>query len=68
MVCAPDGNIEIDQTGKKNGRGTYLCQARDCWEAGLKGNRLEHALRSHITQDTREQLIKSAEEFLKGAD
>ena len=68
LVRTPDGSIEIDPNGKKNGRGAYLCRARECWEAVLKGKHLEHALQSQITQDDREQLIKSAEDFLKGAN
>ena len=68
LVRTPDGNIEIDTKGKKAGRGTYLCRVWDCWEVGLKGNRLEHALRSCLTQDNREQLINDARDLLKGAN
>ena len=68
LVHTLDGNIEIDTSGKKAGRGAYLCPARECWEAGLKGNRLEHTLRSHLTQDNRKQLIEDAKELLKGAN
>ncbi len=67
LVCTPDGNVEIDTGGRKAGRGAYLCQKWECWETGLKGNRLEHALRSHLAQDNREQLIKYARNLLKGA-
>lgn len=68
LVHTPDGNIEIDTGGKKAGRGAYLCPVWECWEAGLKGKQLEHALRSHLTQDNREQLIKYAKGCLKGAN
>lgn len=68
LVYTSDGNIEIDISGKKAGRGAYLCPVWECWEAGLKGNRLEHALRSHLTHDNREQLIKYAKDQLKGAN
>ena len=53
-----DGGVEVDTNGRKAGRGAYLCRARQCWEIGLKGNRLEHALRVSLTQDNREQLIR----------
>lgn len=66
IVNTPDGNIEIDVTGKKAGRGTYLCPTLECWEAGLKSNRLEHALRTSLSKDSREQLMKYVEENLKG--
>lgn len=68
LVHTPDGNIEIDTSGKKAGRGAYLCPVWECWEAGLKGNRLEHALCSRLTQDNREQLITYAKDRLKGAN
>ncbi len=67
LVHTPDGNIEIDTGGKKAGRGAYLCPVRECWEIGLKGNRLEHALQTHLGQENREQLIQQAREILKGA-
>ncbi len=68
MVHTPDGNIEIDTSGKKAGRGAYLCRARECWQVGLKGNRLEYALRSRLTSDNREQLMNYARDHLKGAN
>jgi len=67
LVCIPDGDIEIDTTGKKAGRGAYLCPTWECWEAGLKNKRLEYAFRSRLTQDNREQLLKDAKGLLKGA-
>ena len=56
VVRISDRNVEVDTTGKKAGRGAYLCWAQDCWETGLKGGRLEHALRTALTQENREQL------------
>ena len=58
LVRIADGNVEVDTSGKKAGRGAYLCPARECWEAGLKSSRLEHTLRTTLTQDNREQLIQ----------
>ena len=60
LVCLSDGSVEVDAGGKKAGRGAYLCRAQECWEIGLKGSRLEYALRTTLTQDNREQLIKAA--------
>lgn len=68
LVHTPEGNIEVDTSGQKAGRGAYLCPVWECWETGLKRNRLEHALRGHLTQENREQLVKYAEAQLKGAD
>ena len=66
LVHTSGGNIEVDSGGRKTGRGAYLCRARECWETGLKGNRLEHTLRSSLTQHNREQLTRQAEDLLRG--
>ena len=58
LVRCSDGKIEVDDGGRKAGRGAYLCLAQQCWEIGLKGGRLEHALRTVLGQDNREQLIQ----------
>ena len=42
IVRTPQGHVELDPTGKKAGRGTYLCARRSCWDLALKKNRLEH--------------------------
>lgn len=64
LVCVSDGRVESDAEGKKTGRGAYLCRASRCWEMGLKGNRLNHALRTTLTPDNRERLIRCGEELL----
>ncbi len=64
IVRISDGNIEVDTSGKKVGRGAYLCRTQECWEIGLKAGRLEHALRTSLTQDNREQLIRYGENLL----
>ena len=59
-----DGNVEVDAGGRKSGRGAYLCQAQQCWEVGVKKGRLEHALRTRLTQDNREQLARYGKDLL----
>lgn len=68
LVKTAEGDIEIDSSGKKPGRGAYLCRALECWEKGLGGDRLEHALRGRLAAERREQLICQVRELLKGAD
>jgi hypothetical protein len=66
LVRVADGGVEVDVAGKKAGRGAYLCRAQDCWEAGLKGGRLEYALRTTLNESNREQLMKYCEELFAG--
>ena len=56
IVRTPDSGVEIDETGKRAGRGAYLCPKWECWEAALKGKRLEHALKVALTDEEREKL------------
>ena len=65
LVRISGESVEVDINGKKTGRGAYLCPAPECWEIGLKGGRLEHALRTTLTQDNREQLIKNGKGLFK---
>jgi len=58
LVRISGGGVEVDPSGKRTGRGAYLCPASECWEVGLKKGRLEHALRTTLTQDNREQLLR----------
>ncbi len=66
LVRSLDGAVEIDPGGKKPGRGVYLCPVRKCWQTGLKGGRIEHALRTTLADKNREQLIKYAESLGEG--
>lgn len=63
LVRISDGSVEVDTSGKKAGRGAYLCQTRECWETGVKSGRIEHTLRTTLAPDNREQLIKAAEKL-----
>ncbi len=68
IVRVAEGCVEADPGGKKAGRGAYLCPARECWEAGLRGGRLEHTLRTKLSQENREELLRLSEELLKETD
>ena len=61
-----DSSVEVDMSGKKAGRGAYLCRARECWETGFKSGRLEHTLRTTLTHDNREQLVKFGKDLFEG--
>jgi predicted RNA-binding protein YlxR (DUF448 family) len=49
---------EIDRTGKKPGRGAYLCSAPGCWGRRLSKNRLEHVLRGGISNDNWADIVR----------
>ncbi len=60
LVRASDGSVEIDATGKKSGRGTYLCPTIECWNSALNGGKLEYALGTRIKPDNKEKLANYA--------
>ena len=64
IVRTPQGTLEIDNRGKKAGRGAYLCRAQDCWEAGLTKKRLEHALKTEISSQHRAELMEYGKTLL----
>lgn len=48
LVRTPAGHVEVDPTGKKAGRGAYLCTTAACWELALKKDRLSAALKTRL--------------------
>lgn len=55
-VVRTDGGVQIDPTGKLNGRGAYLCERETCWERATMGDALGKALRVTLTAEDRERL------------
>jgi predicted RNA-binding protein YlxR (DUF448 family) len=51
LVRSSDGQISVDDTGKKPGRGLYVCKAEDCLAQALKGSRLAKAAGVAIGSD-----------------
>lgn len=48
VVRTPDGVIELDPTGKKSGRGAYICPKSDCLHKLKKSGRLARVLECEI--------------------
>lgn len=68
LVKVGDGTIEVDASGKKNGRGAYICRTRKCWETVVSGNQLERSLRTRLNQETRSKLIECGRELALAED
>ena len=56
IVLTPEGQCIVDETGKRPGRGAYLCHRPGCWQRAGSTNRLAHALRGEVTAADREQV------------
>jgi uncharacterized protein len=53
VVRTPDGHVVLDATGKKSGRGAYLCARFSCWENAIKKKRLEQEFETTISEEDR---------------
>jgi predicted RNA-binding protein YlxR (DUF448 family) len=60
IVRTPEGAVVVDETGKRNGRGAYLCRQRNCWETAAARRQLERALKVTLTAETEAQLREYA--------
>jgi len=63
VVRTAEGRVQVDATGRQNGRGAYLCERLDCWQEALKRDRLARALRTTISPEDAEALRRYAERF-----
>ena len=61
IVRSKDGEISVDLTGKKSGRGAYICRSRECLEKAIKKKSLERALKCSISQEIYDRLREEPE-------
>jgi predicted RNA-binding protein YlxR (DUF448 family) len=60
IVRSPEGIVSPDPTGRRNGRGAYLCHKTACWEKALSSGALARALNMEIDPDTLNALREHA--------
>ncbi|MBA3450002.1 MAG: YlxR family protein [Chloroflexia bacterium] len=60
IVRTPDGIVEPDPTGRRNGRGAYLCGRAACWDKALASGILARALNVEIATETVNALRRHA--------
>ena len=63
VVKSPEGEISLDLTGKKSGRGAYVCRNVDCLKKARKARRLERAFSCQIPEEVYDRM---EEEMQKG--
>ncbi len=59
IVRTPEGEVVLDPTGRRNGRGAYLCRSRDCLTRAIKIRALERALEQPLTAETAQALTEA---------
>jgi len=60
IVRTPEGGVAVDETGKRSGRGAYICRERGCWETALARRHLERALKTTLTAEAESELREYA--------
>ncbi len=63
VLKSTEGPIVLDMTGKKNGRGAYLCKSAECLKKARRNKGLERSFKISIPDEIYENLEK---EFAKG--
>lgn len=58
VVRSPEGEISLDLTGKKAGRGAYVCPDKECISKAYKGHRLEKALEKQVNESVYKRLLE----------
>lgn len=61
VVRSPQGEISLDLTGKKPGRGAYICKNAECLKLAKKAKRIERALECTISPQLYDTMEKEIE-------
>lgn len=62
VIRTPEGDVCLDATGRKNGRGAYICPSMECLKAAIKNKGIERSLNVSIPKEVYDLL---AEEMKK---
>ena len=63
VLKTPEEEFTVDATGRKNGRGAYLCRSMECFEKAVKGKGLERSFKMASPKEVYETLKKEMEEL-----
>lgn len=56
IVKSKEGVVEVDLTGKKSGRGAYICKSEECLDKVIKSKRLQRVLETEISDELYESI------------
>ena len=63
VLKTPEDEFVLDTTGKKNGRGAYLCRDKECLSKAIKGKGLERSFKQSISKEVYEYLEEEMKSF-----
>lgn len=59
VVRSPEGVVSIDVTGRKPGRGAYVCRSAECLKRAIKQKQLERAFECPLGEETHAFLLQA---------
>ncbi len=68
VVRSPEGDVSLDPTGKKSGRGAYVCRDGDCLARALKQRQLERQLQADVGPEVSAALQAALDEIRRQTD
>ena len=63
VVRDPEGNVALDFTGKKSGRGAYICYDIKCLRKARKSKRIDKSLETAIPDEIYDKMESELEEY-----
>ena len=61
VVRTPEGNVQLDFSGKLNGRGAYICPKAECLKKAQKAKSLDRSLEVSIPEEVYDRLAREIE-------
>ena len=62
VVHSKDGEMSVDLTGKKSGRGAYICHSKACFEKARKTRQIERAFKTNVPDEIYNELLNGAKD------
>jgi predicted RNA-binding protein YlxR (DUF448 family) len=67
LVLTADAGLVVDPTGKRNGRGAYLCDKVECWDKAIRTGLLDRAFKATVSAAEKEALAAHKPGQVEGA-
>lgn len=64
IVHTPEGEFVMDATGKKNGRGAYVCSKSECIDKAFKTKAINRSFSANVSEDLIDKLKKEFKEIV----
>ena len=68
LVRTPEARVVIDVTGKRPGRGAYICDRQRCWDTLLNSQLLDRALKATVSETEKKRIYEEGGEIAYGRE